>query len=119
MTRQPDEMPGFGKKVTTPSPMDVQGRPEAEAGPGGRAAYGEPKGPKPPRFETRSREEIDERARRHVTGDADAAAPSGSRLAGDRERQGYHSGMTTGASLETTGDQIPQVVQPREADDER
>lgn len=120
MTTRPTDVPGFAHKTTTPSPIDRQGRRESEVGDGDRPTYGEPKGPKPPRFTTAPRAAIDERARRHEEAPGDGEAPAGSRLEGERIRDGYHSGMTTRESLETTGDQPPaRVGTDPETDDER
>ena len=83
-----------------------RGRPEPLTGDPEGFAYGEPKGPKPPHIERLPKEEIERRA---ASGEADRSADP-SRLADERARGNFHSGMTTPETFETTGDEHPKVV---------
>lgn len=101
------------RKTTAPADRDPPvavgpaGRPESETSGGGQT-YGEPKGPRPPRFVVRPKAEIEAPpAARTEPASADERPPRSETAESDRD--GFVSGMTTTETRETAG-QHPKTV---------
>lgn len=92
--------------AAAPTPGGAAGIPRPPDDP--PPVYGEPKGPKPPRFRILPKEEVDRRARTHAA----PAQPVPRVDAQERDDHGFFSGLSEPETFETTGDQPPKVIRP-------
>lgn len=94
------------RNTPTAGPSGSVGRPEAETEGADDFVYGEPKGPRPPRFTVLPKDVIE-------TPPAERAdeAPAPDRYETDETPvRGYYGGMSTPETYETTGDQQPKTI---------
>ncbi|WP_181700255.1 hypothetical protein [Chthonobacter albigriseus] len=96
------------QNTPTSGPADEIGRPEHLAEDGDDRVYGEPNGPRPPRYTILPKEVIE-------APPAERAAVEGEGGPSRTETEevpvrGYYGGMSTPETFETTGDQQPKII---------
>lgn len=87
-------------------PAGSVGRPESETDGAEEFVYGEPRGPRPPRFTVLPKEVIEMPPAER----GDTPPPADRYEAEEESVRGYYGGMSTPETYETTGDQQPKTV---------